>query len=585
MEFGSYEIFERKVIIRLTNRICETPDELLSSSLFREITTRCVRKLEKKHSYLTEIFKDEKISDDKILQLIDVLKFLIKGDADLLLKAMPEAKEFTRDIDLLKEFVNYIYNFWRDFDRFIICDSTDEDFDKRPYRKFNQTIEHLTHLVRSTYRDILENLTGRHPRVYRQIMAGAEVATISIPRSVQFPNKKYDRLNSISMMSHILMYPPLILNPPMNKRTGKFHRIDKNPLDLIKINSQDWLCYPAKVGPLVILVYIHKKFFELGFALCNLFKLADDEDLRRKPDAVYLFGVPDNCLDGLADEPVVFYDDEENGIFSAAVPNGDEFGYFGYLKKMILTLHNVIMMKRNKLPYHGALVKVTLKGGKDATILFMGDSGAGKSETLEALRDMGEDYIQDMVIIADDMGSLEINEQGEIIGYGTEIGAFLRLDDLKPGYAFGQLDRAIIMSPNQTNARLILPVTTYKNLICGHKVDFIIYANNYETIDEDHPIVERFDNVSDALKVFREGSVMSKGTTTTSGIVHSYFANIFGPPQYRHLHDPLAEKYFAAFFAADVWVGQMRTRLGLGGWERKGPEEASQEVLRVISGS
>ena len=34
------------------------------------------------------------------------------------------------------------------------------------------------------------------------------------------------------------------------------------------------------------------------------------------------------------------------------------------------------------------------------------------------------------------MGSLQIRE-GEVVGLGTEIGAFVRLDDLQPGYAYG----------------------------------------------------------------------------------------------------------------------------------------------------
>ena len=75
---------------------------------------------------------------------------------------------------------------------------------------------------------------------------------------------------------------------------------------------------------------------------------------------------------------------------------------------------------------------------------------------------------------------------------------------------------------------------------------------------------------------------MSKGTTTTSGIVHSYFANVFGPVQYKQLHEGLADKYFKAFFKAGVFVGQIRTRLGLSGWERNGPHEAAKELLRVI---
>ena len=76
---------------------------------------------------------------------------------------------------------------------------------------------------------------------------------------------------------------------------------------------------------------------------------------------------------------------------------------------------------------------------------------------------------------------------------------------------------------------------------------------------------------------------MSKGTTTSTGIVHSYFANIFGPPQYKDLHEELAEKFFTTFFLNNLFVGQMRTRLGIPGWERKGPFDAAKELLDLLS--
>jgi hypothetical protein len=173
------------------------------------------------------------------------------------------------------------------------------------------------------------------------------------------------------------------------------------------------------------------------------------------------------------------------------------------------------------MPFHGALVRIILKGDLDRTILFMGDTGAGKSETLEVFRELGEEYIQDLIIVADDMGSLRIDKSGKILGYGTEIGAFLRLDDLQPGYALGQIDRAIIMSPNQVNARIIIPVTTYQQVVKGEPVDFILYANNYDAVDDEHPIIERFTDIDRALNVFREGTAMSKGTTTSTGLVHT----------------------------------------------------------------
>ena len=73
----------------------------------------------------------------------------------------------------------------------------------------------------------------------------------------------------------------------------------------------------------------------------------------------------------------------------------------------------------------------------------------------------------DITIIADDMGSLELQPDGCVTGYGTETGAFVRLDDLQPGFAFGQIDRTIIMSPAQVNARVVLPVTTFENVMQG----------------------------------------------------------------------------------------------------------------------
>ena len=92
---------------------------------------------------------------------------------------------------------------------------------------------------------------------------------------------------------------------------------------------------------------------------------------------------------------------------------------------------SISILMRNFLneawPFHGALVKIVLKNQKEATLLIIGDTGAGKPETLEAFRILGDEYLTEMKIIADDMGSLKIGASGEIVGYGTEIGAFVRL--------------------------------------------------------------------------------------------------------------------------------------------------------------
>ena len=588
MHNGSYRIFKDKVIIRIKDRLCDTPTEMLSSKLFLQILTQCIRALARRNSQLLGIFDDPtNIDVDDLRLLIETLSFLTKLPAEHVVRVVDGSDQFFRSPSLFNAFVEYLYNYWREMQRLIVCDDSHDDrLDQRPYRTFNRTIESLTHLVRSTYRDVQENITGNHPRIYRQVRAGAEIATIAMPKTIDFPQPVYQKLNDISVIRQVLIYPPLIFNPPMNKRTGSFERVDQNPLDFIDLNKDEWLCYPAKVGSLLIMVYFSMTFFELGFALCNLFELADDEDLKRQPDAVYLFGVPEKDFPNIGKSQTIFYDDNSpNGILAAVAPDNPKYGYFGYLKKMILTLHNIKMMKMGRLPYHGAMVNLAIRDKGNFCVLIVGDTGAGKSETLEALRSVAGEEVQEITIIADDMGSLEERPDGSIVGYGTETGAFVRLDDLQPGFAFGQIDRTIIMSPAQVNARVVLPVTTYENVIKGYTPDLILYANNYDPIDEQHPILERFETPEQAIEVFKAGAVMSKGTTSTTGLVKTYYANIFGPEQYPDLHEPLAQAFFKKFFERNIFVGQMRTRLGLSGEERSGPEASARALLEALRNS
>ena len=582
MENGSYQLYDGKVIIRLRNKICDNPEELLTSKLFLITLRQYIAELAEHRSKLLGIFSSPDVSDDEVRLLVKTFRYLVKLHADDVVRIVEGSELFFRDKALLNDFIEQGYNYWRRLHRLIICDAIDERLDRRPYRTFNETVETLMHVVRSTYRDLQENTTGDRPKIYRQVSAGAEIAAIAMPKAIDYPERLAEQLKDISVIRQVLIYPPMIFNSPMNKRKGEFERIDRDPLEGLALDPKEWLCYPAKVGPLLIMVYFSIQFFELGFSMSNLFELAGEEDLDRKPDAVYLFGVPENGLKGPLGSETIFYEDEANDLLVATVPCRDEFGYFGYLKKMVLTLHNICMMKKGRLPFHGALVNLTVLDKGTHTVLIMGDTGAGKSETLEALRLIAHDELEDLITIADDMGSVEIDGNGSILGFGTEMGAFVRLDDLQKGYALGQIDRTIIMNPDQVNARVVIPVTKFAEVVKGYPIDFILYANNYEEVDAQHPAIERFDTPDEAISVFREGRVMSKGTTTSTGLVRSYFANIFGPAQYQDLHEILARDYFDKFFEKKIFVGQMRTSLGIPGKERSGPETAARELLCTI---
>ncbi len=324
-EDRDFRMIGKKAILYIEDRVCETSHELLSSKPFQIVLEKAIEELSHKNSPLLRIFGESAPTEENVALLIGALKLLTKMPIDALPSILKGSEIFLEHRLELHDFVEYLYNFWRRFDRFIVSVSERREIDKRPYRTFNATIEALAHLVRSTYRDIQENIAYRHPRIYRQVRAGANIAVIAVPKNIPLPSFYGRKLSRIPVIRQILLHPPLILDPPMNKRTGRFEKITRNPLLLFELQEKEWVCYPAKVGPLLILIYVHEEFYELGFSLCNLFELADDGDLERKPDAVYLFGVPGDVLDGLAPFPTVFHDDEENDLLVAACPNRKEF--------------------------------------------------------------------------------------------------------------------------------------------------------------------------------------------------------------------------------------------------------------------
>jgi len=575
-----------QIILHTDGVLCVTTAELVGSRAFQAVLHIFVDHLVEREDPVLDDMAPGVATPEGRSSLLTVLRHLSETPIVHAAKAVPEARYYADNPRPLHLFVEKFYDFWRAFDRYLICHSEQgpRSHDIRPYRTFNGTTERLKELARGLYRDICENITGDHCRIYRQVSAGADVGLITVPKPWTPRHPAAGVLAEVPFIRQVLINPPLIIDPPENRRTGQFRRVAANPLEGLSLEEGKWLCYPAQVGPVVVFIYFHQMFMGLGCSLANLFELADDEQIAAGPHAIYLYGVDPEHLASYGDMPTVFHDDEAGGLLVAAIPGESRFGYFGYLKKMALTLHNILMMKRGRMPFHGAMTRIHLKNRRTATILVIGDTATGKSETLEALRVLGKDTVRGMTIIADDMGSLEVREDGRVTGYGTEIGAFIRLDDLQEGYAFGQVDRAIIMSPQKPNARVLIPVSSLAEVLHGYPVDCILYANNYEQVDEGHPVISPLPTPEAALRVFREGAAMAKGTTTSTGLGHSYFANIFGPPQYRELHEELARKTFKAAFRSGTFVGQLQTRLAVPGMEMSGPLEAAGALLRQIMG-
>ncbi|MEI6501574.1 MAG: phosphoenolpyruvate carboxykinase [Armatimonadota bacterium] len=581
------EVGDRHVTIYMTGAVCTQPAQVLQSEQAVAVIQNFLNDLRRRNSAHLKVLHDEATEGDRenpsdaAQKLARLLGLLCDLSWKEIATRAPDVATLVDEPMAMAAFVEELYDHWRRYERYLVFEGrADDSRDKaiEGHRPFIYNNQDLNALIREAYRRIERHLRGHWPRVYREVPAGANMSLLVEPIKWQNPGGLYEMLDAIRMIRLSLLVPPVTIYPRRTTRKGKFVQVFENPLEGVELDPQRWLCLPLLVGELNFLFFFDREYMALAMSLVNLFELSGHDQARAKPDGIVVFGVPQ---ENMGHEMTTFFVDEAANVVVGAVANCEDVDYFGYCKKITLTLHNVIMMRRGRLPVHGAMCNINLRQGKKFNVVIVGDSGAGKSETLEAFRELADEYISDMTIIFDDMGSLQLSPAG-LLGYGTEIGAFVRLDDLSPGYAFGHFDRSIFMNPDRHNARVVVPLTEYTDIIAGYPVDLLLYANNFETVTDDAPAVEFFTDPTQALDVFRSGYRAAKGTTDERGLVRTYFANPFGAEQLRDLHEPLARHHFERAFEMGVKVGQVRTRLGIEGWEREGPLEAAKALFALI---
>ena len=149
------------------------------------------------------------------------------------------------------------------------------------------------------------------------------------------------------------------------------------------------------------------------------------------------------------------------------IPNIDDCKYFGYGKKPILTLHNVLCILNDHLPLHCGCTRYLVKFDSKTN----------------------EPYISDSFIKADDMGraSLFNNssdfKEGVPYFFGTETGAFACLDGFSEHTKMQMEGREIGYNKHAgTNARQIVPVTDYTEVSNGSE-NILLYLNNMFLIE------------------------------------------------------------------------------------------------------
>ncbi|WP_125687428.1 phosphoenolpyruvate carboxykinase [Levilactobacillus fujinensis] len=463
-----------------------------------------------------------------------------------------DAYEQFQPVEILAS-IEDLYSYYRTYLRVATMTIKQNDVMASEFMMIDQQFNDL---VIRLYRTIEEKLQGHANHVYRQVNAGSTACVLL--QKVAWPVPAgYEALKNIRFISRLMLRPPMMLHTKSNKRKGHFTATAVNPIENFTGTNDDWYCYPALIGESLAYIYFHRDYLASGLALANLFQLADrDQIVGKKPDLVLLFGTPGVAGDDQPENGHYFYD-EQNQLYVGQVPYNDQTTYFGYMKKMCLTLHNLHMIAEKRLPIHGSMVKITFTNGQTKTVVFFGDSGAGKSESIEALQTVADEQIANIETIFDDMGSFTLAD-GKLYAQGTETGAFVRLDDLSSEVAFNNMDRGIYMNPEQQNARVIIPANTWPRVVAHHEIDMWVYANNYD----DAVGVHRFADQQSAEATFVAGKRKALGTTDEVGMSTTFFANPFGPVQEQAATQPIIDAVFDRLFKDNVYVGEIYTHLG-----------------------
>ncbi len=334
-------------------------------------------------------------------------------------------------------------------------------------------------------------------------------SNIDLPRT-------YSKLNQVSLTTHADMRTGIHYTTHANKRAFPFFALKQNPFKNEKFNPSDYVAIPFEVGQWNIIAYIHKSrgCIELEPGLLNLFPFSKVRKLSgKRPDGVFIFGCPHSSMDDLG-----YYYDETENLLVGLIPNIDDCKYFGYGKKPILTLHNVLCILNNHLPLHCGCTRYVVKFDSKTN----------------------EPYISDSFIKADDMGRASLfngnvedfNDFKVDVPYffGTETGAFACLDGFSEHTKMQMEGREIGYNKHAgTNARQIVPVTDYTEVSTGSELDILLYLNNYDLIEPGKSCMNVNMDVDEALEHFRKGARVAAGSTQThrGKVEISYWANPF----------------------------------------------------------
>ena len=204
-------------------KYCDTPEELLSSFGFKKVRDKYINRLEKNDTVLFDKITKLMPKEGLVKGYVELFKLLLSLDKKDVAKLNDDYKKILTQKDMLFEFVEGLYSYWRSLERYALIQSNGNDHGIQNVN-FVDANNDFANMILKTYRRIEENILGEQHNVYRQLAAGINAGIVLSPFESKIFNY-YKELNGIQFIKSIVLTPPFVIYPKRNTRKGLFEEV------------------------------------------------------------------------------------------------------------------------------------------------------------------------------------------------------------------------------------------------------------------------------------------------------------------------------------------------------------------------
>lgn len=235
----------------------------------------------------------------------------------------------------------------------------------------------------------------------------------------------------------------------------------------LSINADDFFALSIQIGDCHGLVFLPKKYISILCACATLYQICPPT---LHHDFFLLYGISSQA------NISQIYEDTCNELIIGLHSGNENGNHFQYIKDMISTLYSCYCLKKHDFPLHGSMLQLHFPQ-KTIGVLLIGAPDTGKSALCTSLLQICDKKNIPYSKVFDDQGVLH-NLDNDIYASGSEIGAFLHIDDLPQVTIYKQMSASVLLQEQQETTHVILPFTSIEEIRKFHKVDIIFYLDN-----------------------------------------------------------------------------------------------------------